>query len=62
MPDSLEDSLELWRSQVPWVSDSNNRAELILCCQRAVCALWHGIVTTDINSAAVIAVGIRTPS
>ena len=28
IPDSLQDALELWRAQVPWVSDSNNRAEL----------------------------------
>ncbi|MGB2102379.1 MAG: tryptophan halogenase family protein [Porticoccaceae bacterium] len=28
LPQSLRDSLALWRSQVPWVSDNNNRSEL----------------------------------
>ena len=27
IPESLRDSLDLWRSHVPWVSDGNNRIQ-----------------------------------
>ena len=49
MPDSLCDSLELWRSQVPWVSDSNNRAELFSAASVQYVLYGMGFVT-EINS------------
>ena len=49
MPDSLGDSLELWRSQVPWVSDSNNRAELFSAASIQYVLYGMGF-STDINS------------
>lgn len=49
MPDSLRDSLELWRHQVPWVSDSNNRAELFSAASVQYVLYGMGFVT-EINS------------
>ena len=49
IPDSLRDSLELWRSQVPWVSDSNNRAELFSAASVQYVLYGMGFVT-EINS------------
>jgi tryptophan halogenase len=49
MPDSLGDSLELWRFQVPWVSDSNNRAELFSAASIQYVLYGMGF-STDINS------------
>ena len=49
MPDSLRDSLDLWRSHVPWVSDSNNRVELFSAASIQYVLYGMGFVT-DINS------------
>ncbi len=49
IPESLQDSLELWRSQVPWVSDSNNRAELFSAASVQYVLYGMGFVT-EINS------------
>jgi tryptophan halogenase len=49
MPDSLGDSLELWRSQVPWISDSNNRAELFSAASVQYVLYGMGF-STDISS------------
>ena len=49
IPDSLQDSLDLWRSHVPWVSDSNNRVELFSAASIQYVLYGMGFVT-DINS------------
>lgn len=49
IPGSLADSLELWRSQVPWVSDANNRAELFSAASVQYVLYGMGFVT-DVNS------------
>jgi hypothetical protein len=49
IPDSLQDSLELWRSQVPWVSDGNNRAELFSAASVQYVLYGMGFAT-NINS------------
>jgi len=45
MPDSLRDSLQLWRSQVPWASDTNNRAELFSAASVQYVLYGMGFVT-----------------
>lgn len=49
IPESLQDSLDLWRSHVPWVSDSNNRVELFSAASIQYVLYGMGFVT-DINS------------
>ena len=49
IPDSLRDSLELWRSQVPWVSDTNHRAELFSAASVQYVLYGMGFVT-QVNS------------
>lgn len=49
IPESLQDSLDLWRSHVPWVSDSNNRVELFSAASIQYVLYGMGFVT-DVNS------------
>ena len=49
IPDSLRDSLELWHSQVPWVSDTNNRIELFSSASIQYVLYGMGFVT-QVNS------------
>ena len=49
IPDSLRDSLELWRTQVPWASDSNNRADLFSAASVQYVLYGMGFVT-QVNS------------
>ncbi|MDP6198532.1 MAG: tryptophan 7-halogenase, partial [Porticoccaceae bacterium] len=49
IPESLQDSLDLWRSHVPWVSDSNNRVELFSAASIQYVLYGMGFVT-DISS------------
>ena len=49
IPESLQDSLALWRSHVPWVSDSNNRVELFSAASIQYVLYGMGFVT-DVNS------------
>ena len=49
IPESLRDSLDLWRSHVPWVSDGNNRVELFSAASIQYVLYGMGFVT-DINS------------
>lgn len=49
IPESLEDSLALWRSHVPWVSDSNNRVELFSAASIQYVLYGMGFVS-DVNS------------
>ncbi|MCS5587958.1 MAG: tryptophan 7-halogenase [Porticoccaceae bacterium] len=45
IPNSLRDSLELWRSQVPWISDTNNRIELFSAASIQYVLYGMGFVT-----------------
>ena len=49
IPESLQDSLALWRSHVPWVSDSNHRVELFSAASIQYVLYGMGFVS-DINS------------
>ena len=49
IPESLEDSLALWRSHVPWVSDSNNRVELFSAASIQYVLYGMGFVS-EVNS------------
>lgn len=49
IPESLEDSLALWRSHVPWISDTNNHVELFSAASIQYVLYGMGFVS-DVNS------------